>query len=164
MKRLRDVSIRQKLAGTVLLVTLSVLLLACLALAVQEIATYRRTMEQDMTVLADLLGRGNAVALDLDQEENATEKLAGLAADRHIVSARLYRKDGSKFADYLRVPAPLRASCRNKPLRRKPFSTTTTYVFPAPSSSTTSPSALSSSGPIWKACMTGSGRTRSSSA
>ena len=57
-------------------------------------------------LLADLLASSSAVGLDVDQEENATEKLAGLVADRHIVCARLYQKNGSKFADYLRPGAP----------------------------------------------------------
>jgi methyl-accepting chemotaxis protein len=105
MKRIRDVSIRQKLTGTILVVTLSVLMLACLALAIQEINSYRSTMEQDMTVLADLLAGSSAVALDLDQDASAAEKLGGLVADRHIVCAVLYRNNGNKFAHYLRAGA-----------------------------------------------------------
>ncbi len=107
MNLLRDISVKRKLTLIILFTSLSVLLLACLALAAYEMVIFRQGMAQDMSVLADVLGHNSTAALSFQDDNAARETLSALAAERQIVAACLYDKDGKRFADYAR-PGSLR--------------------------------------------------------
>jgi len=99
---LRNLSIKGKLRLVTWLTSLAVLALVCGALAVYEWVTFRQTMGQDMTVLADALGRNSTAALSFQNEKDARETLAALAAEPHVLAACLFDKDQKRFATYVR--------------------------------------------------------------
>lgn len=102
MRALTNVSIRRKL--TLLGVTTSVLalLLACAAFVLHDAATFQRKLELDLHALADVIGSNSTAALTFDDPAAAREALSALQAEKHVVSACIYGKDGAPFAAYVR--------------------------------------------------------------
>jgi methyl-accepting chemotaxis protein len=101
-------SINRKLTMIILSTCTAVLLLAGLAMIATEIVTSRRAMVEDMTVLADVLGRHSTPALSFHRDEDAEEvkrNLASLQADPHILIACLFDKERKRFGDYARPEA-----------------------------------------------------------
>ncbi len=107
MNRLRDLSIRWKLTLLVLGSTLSVLLLACIALVVREVAAFRHGMVQELTVLADVVGDNSRAAISFDSREDAERTLSSLEVEPHIMGACLFGKQGTRFAEYTRAGVAL---------------------------------------------------------
>ncbi len=81
------------------------LLLACAAFLGHELLTYRTSMAADLTVLADVIGSNSTAALAFDDSNAAREALSALKAERHVVSACTYGKDGLPFATYMQGAA-----------------------------------------------------------
>jgi PAS domain S-box-containing protein len=105
MQRFKDMPINRKLTVVILLTSISVLMLAGVAMIGTEFVTTRRAMVEDMTVLADLLGHNSTAALSFHREEDVEEvnkTLSALKKDPHIVSATLFDKQQRPFGRYLR--------------------------------------------------------------
>ena len=102
MRLLQQLPIRKKLTVVILAVCAVVLLLACAVLATFELINFRRAIVHDSTVMADVLGKNTRAALAFLDEPAATEFLAALQSDPHVVAATLYREDGAAFARYRR--------------------------------------------------------------
>jgi signal transduction histidine kinase/DNA-binding response OmpR family regulator len=105
MPWLRNMQIKRKLTVIILLTCTAVLLVAGVAMIAAQLVTSRRAMVQEMTVLADLLGRNTTAALSFHREEDSEEvskTLSALQANPHILAACLYDKDQNRFGDYAR--------------------------------------------------------------
>jgi signal transduction histidine kinase len=102
MVRLRDVSIRHKLTGMILLVSTVTLVAAAAVIVSYEVATSRELLADDMRGLADVVGLNSRAALEFDDPDAAAENLRALAAHDLVVSAAIYTLDGSLFAAYRR--------------------------------------------------------------
>src|SRR5687768_1032671 len=104
--------INRKLTLIILLTSAAVLLLAGAGMVATELVTTRRAMVQDLTALADVLGRNSTATLSFHREEDQDEidkMLSALAADKQIMSAALYDKDNHVFGQYVRhtsMPPP----------------------------------------------------------
>jgi signal transduction histidine kinase/CheY-like chemotaxis protein/HAMP domain-containing protein len=105
MSWLEDLPIRRRLTFVILLTCGIVLLSASTALAVYEWFDFRRALARDTTVLSDIIGSNSGAVLSFDDDKAAQEILAAVASEPHIVAARLYRQNGTRFVDYLRPRA-----------------------------------------------------------
>jgi signal transduction histidine kinase len=85
------------------------LVLACLALATYEYVTFRKTMVQNLSVLAEVIGGNSMAALAFDDSRAAIEVLSALQAEASVVSASLYDAEGRLFASRPEneVPSPM---------------------------------------------------------
>jgi len=104
----RNMPVRRKLTVVILMTCAIVLLLAGVAMIGTELVTSRRTMVEDMTVLADVLGRYSTAALSFHRDEDVDEVkriLAAVEADPHILGACIYDKENARFGEHVRVGA-----------------------------------------------------------
>ncbi|MEO5989539.1 MAG: response regulator [Candidatus Eisenbacteria bacterium] len=104
MKALRDLSIRTKLTFITMLTSIVVLVLACGAFLGYELFTFRNSMSRDLAILGDVIANNSTAALTFDDATAAREALSALRAQRHVMSACIYSKDGMPFATYRRDP------------------------------------------------------------
>ncbi|HEV3253014.1 MAG TPA: response regulator [Candidatus Acidoferrales bacterium] len=102
MRPSRDLSIRQKLMRIVMVTGSAALLLTCAVLAAYDMITFRQTQAHNLNTLAAIIGSNSTAALTFNDPEAAREVLAALSAEKPIVSACIYAKDGRVFAKYLR--------------------------------------------------------------
>ncbi len=105
MNRLPHLPIRRKLTLVSLVISTTVLLLACAVLVVDEVLTFRKESVHTLTVLADVLAQNTTAALAFQDEGQAKKTLMALQAESHVVAACLYGKDGSPFVKYVRAGA-----------------------------------------------------------
>ncbi len=64
-------------------------------------------MARDLSTLAEVIGNESTAAVTYQDQSRSKEILDGLSAEKHIVAAALYDKDGHLLATYLqfrRVP------------------------------------------------------------
>jgi signal transduction histidine kinase/ActR/RegA family two-component response regulator/uncharacterized membrane protein affecting hemolysin expression len=97
---LKDTPIRRKLMMVILLTSGVVLLLTCAAFIAYELLSFRQTMVRNVTVLGEVIAANSTAALAFANQDDATEVLAALKAERHIVAASLYDTNGELFAKY----------------------------------------------------------------
>ncbi len=102
MRWFRDLSIRGKLTRIILLTSSTALILACAMLALYDLVSFRRAMVQDLSTLAEITGLNSTAALALDDPTAAREILGSLRAEKHIVAACIYAKDGKVLVKYRR--------------------------------------------------------------
>ncbi len=100
MSRLRDWPIKRKLTAILLLISGLVLLLTSAAFVTYQVVTFRQRMRDNMATRARILAANSTAALAFANEADATEILAALQYDPHMVAAALYGQDGRVFATY----------------------------------------------------------------
>jgi len=105
MNWFRDLSIRLKLGLIIFLTGTVVLSMACVTFVVYGGIASRKSMVRELTIMADVFGQNSTAVLQFDNPSEATTNLLALAADPHIVAACLYKKDGERFASYVRSSA-----------------------------------------------------------
>ncbi len=96
----RDAPIRRKLMTMLLSTSGAVLLLTCAAFIGSEFLTYRSKKISDLATLGEIFAAQSTSALAFDNQRDATENLASLRAEPHIVAACLYDRRGLLFARY----------------------------------------------------------------
>jgi signal transduction histidine kinase/ActR/RegA family two-component response regulator len=97
---LRDVPIKRKLMLVILLTSGFAILLMGSALISYELGTFRRTLTNNIEVLAQIIGSNSTGALAFDDRENANEILRALAAENQITAAAIYDRTGRLFASF----------------------------------------------------------------
>jgi len=100
MHRFRNMSIRAKLTLMVVLTSTIVLFLASGVFIANDIMKTRTAMVEDLTVLADVIGRNSAAALAFNDEDAAHEILSGLSAQPHVITAVIRNVEGDVLASY----------------------------------------------------------------
>ena len=115
MRWLRDLSIRRKLTRIIMLTSSTALILACAMFAIYDLVSFRRAKVRDLSTVAEITGLNSTAALTFDDPRAAREILGSLRAEKHIVAACIYAKDGKVLAKYRRgdpeasfVPPPPR--------------------------------------------------------
>ncbi|NVM21790.1 MAG: response regulator [Desulfobacterales bacterium] len=103
MRSFRDISIRHKLQAIIMLTSTIVLLLASGVFVTNALITFRRSMIENLSTLAEVIGTNSTASLVFDDQNSAIETLAALEAEPHITSACIYTKDGEIFAKYSRM-------------------------------------------------------------
>lgn len=100
MRYLRDISIKRKLTVIIMLTSGIALLLSSAAFVTTEIISIRRSMVEDLSTLAKVIGSNSRAALTFDDQKAAEETLAALSAEKNILSAYVFSGDGHVFASY----------------------------------------------------------------
>lgn len=98
--RFRDLSINTKLAVIIIFSCLLVSLMASGFFIGREIISFRRSMVEDLSGLARVIGINCAAPIEFMDSETAGEILSSLSARPHILQAVLYTADGRIFAQY----------------------------------------------------------------
>jgi PAS domain S-box-containing protein len=104
MKLFTHASIKRKQVFIIVLTSAVTLLLACMAFVFYDVTTFRREIVQQAGSFAEVIGNNCTAAMDFDDARSAGETLAALRGEANIVAARVYKSDGSLFAQYLRDP------------------------------------------------------------
>ncbi|MGB4067293.1 MAG: response regulator [Nitrospira sp.] len=94
--------IQRKLTGMTLLSTGLALLLFLIAFVVNDLMSFRHTIEGRMTALAEVTGTNSTAALTFRDEKSAADTLSTLRQDPHIVFAEILSSDKTPFATYER--------------------------------------------------------------
>jgi PAS domain S-box-containing protein len=103
MMSFRNLSLRSK-QMLIMMVTASIaLLLACTAIAIYEVVTFREAMVRNLSTLAEIVGDNTSAALDFNDAPSARETLSALQADSDIIGACVYTKEGEVFTTYSRA-------------------------------------------------------------
>jgi signal transduction histidine kinase/CheY-like chemotaxis protein len=95
-------SIRTKLIGLGVTSAAVALLLAAVAIAVEDQYSFRATKLENVTAVAAIVGHNAAAALAFDDAASGAKILSGLLAKPSITRAVLYKQDGRTFATYTR--------------------------------------------------------------
>jgi diguanylate cyclase (GGDEF)-like protein len=98
-----DASIRNKLIVLVALSTTLALILAAVSLGAYEVVTYRRTLEQKLITVADIVGRNSTAALAFGDRTVARDILGALEAEPAIEAGAIFDTEGQPFATYTRA-------------------------------------------------------------
>ncbi|HEV7500030.1 MAG TPA: CHASE sensor domain-containing protein, partial [Vicinamibacteria bacterium] len=100
MRRLRDLSIRQKLTRMAMLASSAALLFAASAFILYDIVAFRSAVVRRLSTEADIIASNSASALLFQDPAAARTTLAGLGAETHVRSAAIYDGQGRLFAQY----------------------------------------------------------------
>ena len=100
MKRLVFTSIEQKLRAVIVATTAIALFLVTVAFVVNEAVTYRRAIRQELTALANIIGRNAVAAITFGDQKSVAMTLESVSAKPQIKAAALILPDGTVFARY----------------------------------------------------------------
>jgi PAS domain S-box-containing protein len=106
----RDISIRQKLQGIVMVTCAAALLVATMVFTFYDRATSLRAKTQDLIVSAEMIGSNSTAALTFHDPGSAREILSALQAKQHVINACIYDSAGKVFAKYSRDATPVEFS------------------------------------------------------
>jgi PAS domain S-box-containing protein len=96
----RNQPITRKLLTVILLTSGAVLTLTCGTFFAYELVTFRQSMVQSLSTLAQAIATNSTAALAFQNPEDARQVMSALAADPHVVAAALYDRQGAVFASY----------------------------------------------------------------
>jgi two-component system, sensor histidine kinase len=102
MRAFRDLSIRWKLKWIIMLTSGIALLFASLTLMYRDIVTSKRTIRNDLSSLAQVIGMNSIGAIVFDDRQTAENNLAALHAKPYVVLSCIYDRKGEVFAVYIR--------------------------------------------------------------
>jgi signal transduction histidine kinase len=100
MALFKDIPIQKKLMRVILIISGTVLFVTCTAFFVYEFYSFRKSKIQELSTLGEIISANSTAALAFDNREDADEILTALKAERHIVAACIYDKNGNIFAQY----------------------------------------------------------------
>lgn len=78
----------------------SMLLMACAAFFIYEFVTYRNISKNELATLSKIVASNSTASLAFENKEDAQEILNALKAQKHLVGAALYDKNGKLFSSY----------------------------------------------------------------
>src|SRR5205814_9656546 len=102
MPAFRQTTIKRKLIALIMLTSSVALLVAFSLMIVSDYVSFRSGPVRYLRTLADVMGTSASSALDLDEEEFATNTLSGLIATPNITTAVIYTVDVIVLARYIR--------------------------------------------------------------
>jgi signal transduction histidine kinase/HAMP domain-containing protein len=97
---LQNISIKRKLTAIIMIASTVALLLVSAGFVTYDWLTFRKSMVRDLSTLAEVIGNESSSALSFEDPDRGKEILEGLRAEKHIVAAALYDKDGHLLASY----------------------------------------------------------------
>jgi len=99
----RMLSIKRKLIVTIMGISTLILLSSLSIFMTSELIAMKKSMLEDLSTLADLVGKNSEGALMFLDNKAARENLLALKAKPHIISSYLYNNKGQLFAYYERT-------------------------------------------------------------
>jgi len=100
MNSFRDTSIQHKLTAIIMLTSSVVLLLSSAVFVFNDLISFRSSLIEKLTTLAEVIGITSASAIVFSSPEAAEETLSALEAEPHMIFACIYNKEGQVFATY----------------------------------------------------------------
>jgi TMAO reductase system sensor TorS len=97
----RNLSIKNKLMAILMLTSGIVLLVASVAIFVNELVSYRMNSRRDMVSIAELVGKNSAAALMFGDRRSAAETLETLSSKPNVLAAFIFSQDHALFATYI---------------------------------------------------------------
>jgi signal transduction histidine kinase len=97
---MRNMPIQRKLMSIILLTSGVVMLLMWAAFFSYEYLTFRQALIRQVSSLGDILAANSTASLAFDNREDAREILSALRAERNLVTAALYDREGALFAHF----------------------------------------------------------------
>ncbi|HIA71046.1 TPA: hypothetical protein EYN98_34375 [Candidatus Poribacteria bacterium] len=88
--KLKDLSIKYKLMGITIAISIITVILVCIAFIVYDRNTFKERYKDNLSTLANIIGTNNVTALEFDDPDTAKEVLNTLSANTNIVAAALY--------------------------------------------------------------------------
>jgi signal transduction histidine kinase/DNA-binding response OmpR family regulator len=98
----RRQSMARKLTTTVMATGGVTMMVACTVFATYDYVTSRSRLVRDVTMLADIIGTNSTAALTFKDATAADDILRAAAVNDHILDARLFTRDGTLLATYIR--------------------------------------------------------------
>src|SRR5476651_1004384 len=95
-----NISIKRKLMVMIMAASVVAALLVSAGFVTYEMFTFRQSMTQRLSTLAEIIGNESTPALSFDDQGRGEEILGALKAEGHVVAAALYKSDGSLLATY----------------------------------------------------------------
>jgi signal transduction histidine kinase/HAMP domain-containing protein len=96
----KNMRIRRKLMVIILGTCVTALLLTRATFFAYELHAFRQTTLRQLSTVGEITAANSTAALAFDNHSDASETLAALSADRHIVAAALYDRSGRLFSKY----------------------------------------------------------------
>jgi len=116
MRYFRDLSIRRKLTGLLMAMSLATAACVSVSIGLYDVSSYKRALAQDLEILGDVLANNSTAALTFGDAEAGQEVLRALRAEPDVTAACIYTRKGQPFAKYARdgresefVPPPPRS-------------------------------------------------------
>ncbi len=97
----RNLSIKNKLMAILMLTSGIVLLIASLAFSVNELISFRSATRQELTSLAEIIGKNVSAALLFGDRMSAAETLETLSLKPNILAGFIISDDGKIFSSYI---------------------------------------------------------------
>ena len=107
MRSFQNSSISQKLTRIILFTCLVTFSLSSFFIIVHQVVSYRKILVEKIDILANVTGQSITAPLLAGDPKAAGRIMKILKGDPHILSACVYRQDGSRFASYQRPDLPL---------------------------------------------------------
>jgi PAS domain S-box-containing protein len=117
-------SISRKLTWVNMLVSGVALLLACGGFCAYDLHSFRSALVENVSTQAQIIGDNTVSALLFDDPRSAEKTLSALNANRHLMYAQIYTREGQPFAGYWRDRAG-----ETQPLPVIPAGQTQTFWF-----------------------------------
>jgi two-component system sensor histidine kinase/response regulator len=102
LRSYRDISIRHKLQGIVIVACGVALFVASAAFTIYDRTTFLRAKTADLIASAKMIGSNSTAALTFHDSKSAREILSALQAKQHVINACIYESDGKVFGKYTR--------------------------------------------------------------
>ena len=107
MRFLSNIGIAEKLRRVIMLISGISLLIASLAYVTIELFSYRKSMLDHITVLANVMSINSTAALAFDDPKTAQKLLSSLQAEASVLRATILETNGNVFASYSSHPDAL---------------------------------------------------------
>lgn len=101
IKRFDDWPVKNKLSFIVLITSIVLIAVMLAVVTVEKTLSYRAKAFNNSTVLAAIIGENSTAALTFRDKVTAKEILSALKAEKDIMEAALYVRNGSVFAHYV---------------------------------------------------------------
>lgn len=102
----KSTPIQRKLMRVILLTCGTVLAMTCAAFFVYEFITYRNITKKELSVLGQIVSTNITSSIAFVDNNDANEILASLKAEKHVIAAAVYDKNGKLFAHYPVASSP----------------------------------------------------------
>ncbi|MGE5339856.1 MAG: ATP-binding protein [Candidatus Omnitrophota bacterium] len=100
INRFKNLSITKKNITILFSVILFSVLITIISLGFQAASTFNDNLKSRMDSVAHLIGTNSAIFLEFEDRENAGRILSSLGPIREVISAAIYKKDGTLFSSY----------------------------------------------------------------
>ena len=100
MRKIADLSIKNKLVTIIMLTSAIVLLIASTSYIVNDLMTIRSNVVEKLSAIAEVIGSNSTAALAFEDQETAVEILGALRAEPNVAAAYLYNREGKVFGSY----------------------------------------------------------------